>query len=86
MGKNFPIRIYVNQIENKITFRIKIWWYLQLLKPEMIKLTGSTKSKMTKDENGERVPRLELREVVLFHWNIINNNYQQNSGVLYRDS
>ena len=33
----------------------------------MIKLTGSTKSKMTKDENGERVPRLELREVVLFH-------------------
>ena len=52
----------------------------------MMKLTGSTKSQMTKDENGESVSLLEIREVVLFHCNIINNNYQQNSRVLYRDS
>ena len=51
-----------------------------------MKLTGSIKRKMTKDENGESVPPLETREVVLFHCNIINNNYQQNPRVLYRDS
>ena len=51
-----------------------------------MKLTGSTERKMTKDENGESVLPLEIKEVVLFHCNIINNNYQQNSRVLYRDS
>ena len=51
-----------------------------------MKLTGSTEPKMTKDENGESVLPLEIKEVVLFHCNIINNNYQQNSRVLYRDS
>ena len=33
--------------------------------------------------NGEDVPYLEITEVVLVHWNIVNNNYQQNSRVLY---
>ena len=33
--------------------------------------------------NGENVPYLEITEVVLVHWNIVNNNYQQNSRVLY---
>ena len=51
-----------------------------------MKLTGSTERKMTKDENGESVLPLEIKEVVLFHCNIINNNYQENSRVLYRDS
>ena len=48
-----------------------------------MKLLGSTKSKTTKDKNGENVPRLEITEVVLAHCNIANNNYQQNSRVLY---
>ena len=48
-----------------------------------MKLLGSTKSKITKDENGENVPHLEItEEVVLIHCNIVNNNYQQNSRVL----
>ena len=42
---NLPIRIYVNQIENRITFTIKKGYYLQLLTPETKKLLGSTKSK-----------------------------------------
>ena len=50
--------IYVNKIENIITFKIKTGYYLELLTPETIKLPGSTKSKITKDENGENVPRL----------------------------
>ena len=48
-----------------------------------MKLLGSTKSKTAKDKNGENVPRLEITEVVLAHCNIANNNYQQNSRVLY---
>ena len=44
--------------------------------PETMKLPGSTKSKITKDQNGESVPRLEITEVILIHCNIANNNYQ----------
>ena len=55
---NPSIMIYVNKIENIITFKIKTGYYLELLTPETIKLPGSTKSKITKDENGDNVPRL----------------------------
>ena len=48
-----------------------------------MKLLRSTKSKITNDENSENVPYLEITEVVLIHYNVINNNYQQNSRVLY---
>ena len=48
-----------------------------------MKLLGSTKNKITKDENGENVPHLEITEVVLIHCNIVNNDYQQNLRVLY---
>ena len=48
-----------------------------------MKLLGSTKSKITKDENGENVTCLEITEVVLIHCNIVNNDYQQDSRVLY---
>ena len=48
-----------------------------------MKLLGSTKSKITRNEHGENVPNLEITEVVLLHCSIFNNNYQQNSRVLY---
>ena len=48
-----------------------------------MKLLGSTKSNITKDRNGENVPHLEITEVVLVHCNIFNNDYQQDSRVLY---
>ena len=57
--------------------------YLELLTPETMKLLGSTKSKVTKVENGENVPYLGITEVVLIHCNIVNNDYQHNSRVLY---
>ena len=47
-----------------------------------MKLLGSTKNKITKDKNGEKVPHLEIIEVVLVHCNISNNEYQQDSRVL----
>ena len=43
--------------------------------PETIKWLGSTKNKITKDENGENVPNLEITEVALVHYNIVNNDY-----------
>ena len=48
-----------------------------------MKLLGSTKSKISKNENGDNVPYLEVTEVVLMHCNIINNRYQQKSRFLY---
>ena len=48
-----------------------------------MKLCGSIKSKITKDENGENMPHLAIIEVVLRHCNIVNNNYQQYSRVMY---
>ena len=48
-----------------------------------MKLPGSTENKITKDKNGENVPHLEITEVVLACCNIVNNDYQQDSRVLY---
>ena len=69
------MRIYVNKIENRITFKIKTGYYLELLTVETIKLLGSTGNKITKDKNGQNVPHLEITEVVLVHCNIVNNDY-----------
>ena len=80
---NPPIRIYVNRIENRITFKIKSGYYLEPLTPEAMKLLGSAESKITKDKDGENVPRLEVVELVLVHCNLVNNDYQQDSIILY---
>ena len=77
------IQIYVNKIENRITFKIKDGYSLELLRKETMKLLGRTENKITKDKNGENVPHLEITEVVLVHCNIVNNDYQQDSRVLY---
>ena len=76
------IYIYIYIIEKLITIKIKTGYYLQLLTPEMMKLLGSTKSKVTKDDNGENVLHLQITEAVLLHCNIVNNDYQHDSRVL----
>ena len=48
-----------------------------------MKLLGSTESKITKDKNGRNFPHLDIVELVLIHCNVVNNNYQQNSRILY---
>ena len=77
------MQIYVNKIENRITFKIKNGYSLELLASKTMKLLGSTENKITKDKNGENVPHLEITEVVLVHCDIVNNDYQQDSRVLY---
>ena len=78
-----PVQIYVNKIENRITFKIKKGYSLELLTPETMKLLRSAENKITKDKNSENVPHLEITEVVLVHCDIVNNDYQQDSRVSY---
>ena len=60
---NPRVIIYVNKIENRINFKIKIEHYLELLTPETIKLLGSTIAKITEDKNCENVPHLIIRSI-----------------------
>ena len=57
---NPPIEIYVNKIENRVTFKIKTGYYLQPLTLKTMKLLGSTTSKITKNKNGENVPHSQV--------------------------
>ena len=80
---NPSIRVYVNKIENRIAFEIKNVYYIGLLTSETMKLLESTESKITKNKNGGNVPHLEITELVLVHCNLVNNDYQQDSRILY---
>ena len=75
--------MYINRIENRITFTIKNGYYLELLTPETMKSLGSTESKITKDKNVENVPHLEIVELVFVHCNLVNNDYQQDARILF---
>ena len=77
MIDNPSIRIYVSKIENRITFKIKTEYYLELLTPEIMKLLGSTENRITKHRKRENVPHLEITEVVLVHCNIVNNDFSK---------
>ena len=46
-------------------------------------LLGTTESKITKDKNGEHMPHLEITELVLVHYNLLNNDHQQDSRILH---
>ena len=83
IGETVPILIYANTINNRIVFKIKSRYKLELLSKEKLKLLGSTKNIIDSDKNSENVPRLENVEVVLVHCNLVNNSYQQHSRVLF---
>ena len=70
-------------MENRIIFKIKNGYSLERLTPETMKLLGSTENKIVRYKNGENIPHLEITEVVLVNCNIVNNDYQQDSRVLY---
>ena len=72
-----PVQIYPNKIKNRIVFKVKAGYKLELLSSETMKLLGTTK------EDVEDVPKLKSVEVVLVHCTLVNNNYQQTSKVLF---
>ena len=65
LSENPPIQIYRSKIKNRIVFKIKTGYKLELLTPETMKLLGSTKKDADKDKDGENEPKLEFVEVVL---------------------
>ena len=77
------VQIYVNKIENRVTFKVKNGYSLEFLTPETVKLLGSTKNEITKYKNSENVPHIEITDVVLNHCNVVNDDYQEDSKVLY---
>ena len=83
IGETASILIYTNTINNRIVFKIKTGYKLELLSKETMKLLGSTKDIIDADKNSENVPKLENVEVVLVHCNLVNNTYQQASRVLF---
>ena len=82
IADNLPLQICPNKIE-VIVFKVKTGYKLELLSPEIKKLLGSAKKDIDKDKDGEDVPKLESVAVVLVHCNLVNNNYLQESKVLF---
>ena len=62
---------------------MKNGYYLEFLTPETMELLGSTEREINKDKNNENVPHLEVVELVVVHCNLINNDYPQDSRILY---
>ena len=75
------------QIKSKtvfwIVFKLKTGYKLELLTPETMRLLGSTKKVADKDKNGQNVPKLESVEVALVHCNLVKNDYQHSSKLLF---
>ena len=83
LTENPPIQIYPNKIKKIIIFKVKTGYKLELLSSETLKLLRSAKKDVDKDKDGEDAPKLETVEVVLVHYNLVNNSYQQASKVLF---
>ena len=78
-----PVLIYVNEINNRIVFKIKSGYKLELLSKETMKLLGSMSNSIDKDKNSQLVPKLESVDLALVHCNVVNNSYKQASEVLF---
>ena len=83
LTENTPIQIYPNKIKNRIVFKIKTGYKLELLSPETMELLGSTEKDVDSGKNRENVPKLESVEVALVHCNLFKNYYQHASKVLF---
>ena len=83
LTENPPVQIYPNKIKNRIVFKIKNGYKLEMLTPETMSLLGSTKKDVDADKNDGNVSKLEIAEVVLVHCNLVKNGYQHTSKFLF---
>ena len=83
LTENPPIQIYPSKIKNRIVFKIKAGYKLELLTPETMRLLGSTKKYVDKDKNVETVEKFQSVEVASVHCNLVKNDYQHTSNVLF---
>ena len=75
--------MFTLRINNRLVFKIKDKYKLELQTPETMKLFGNTKKLIDKTKNGEKVPSLEVVQVVLVPRNLVDNQYQQKSKVIF---
>ena len=75
LTENPPVKIYPNKIKNRILFKIKAGYKLELLTPETMKLFGSAKKDVGKDKDGENISKQESVKAVLVHCNLVKNDY-----------
>ena len=75
--------IYPNKIKNRIVFKVKTGYKLELLSLKTMKLLGGARKDVDQDKDGVDVPKLESVEVVSVHCNLVNNNYLQALKVLF---
>ena len=80
--ENSPVLIYPNKIKNRIVFKIKTEYKLELLTNETMSLLGDGPI-IDKNKNSDNVPEIEQVRSVVVHCNIVQNNYQQESKLLY---
>ena len=83
IADNPLVQIYVNKTKNRIVFKMKTGYKLELLTEETMQLLGGSKKDIDQNKDGEVVPKLEAVEVVLVHCNLVTNNYQQASKMLF---
>ena len=83
IGEVSPVLIYVNEINNRIVFKINSGYKLELLSNETMRLLGSSTDTIDGDKNSKLVSKLESVDFVLVHCNLVNNSYQQAPKVLF---
>ena len=83
LTENASVQIYPSKIKNRIVFKIKTGYKLELLTTVTMKLLGSAKKDVDKDKHGENVSKLESVVVVLVRCNLVKNDYQHTSKVLF---
>ena len=81
-NENSPVLIYPNEVKNRIVFKIKTSYKLELLTKETQKLLGNGPV-IDKDKNSINVPQLDQVESILLYCNLVRNQYLQNSKLLY---
>ena len=79
---NLPIHIYIYGNNNRLVFKIKDGYKLELQTPETMKLFGSTKKLINKTKNDVKVLSLEVVELVVVQCNSLDNQYELTSELL----
>ena len=65
LADNLPIQIYINKIKNRVVFKIKTGYKLELLSKETMRLLASTEKVIARNKNGENVPKLEIKDICI---------------------
>ena len=73
----------MNRVKNRIVFKIKTWYKLELQTTETMKLLGRTKKDVDRNKDGGNAQKLEFVKVFLVHCNLVKNDYQHTSKVLF---